>query len=308
VFVAGATGALGAPLVRALVAAGHSVTGTSRSAERAASVTAAGARGVVCDALDREAVFAAATDAAPEVVVHQLTALPRNYLQMRKGSEATNRLRREGTRILVDAARAAGARRVIAESIAFLYAPSGPAVATEESPVWTAAASALGGALGAALDLERIVLNADGIEGVVLRYGSLYGPGTWYAPDGSIIGLLRKRLMPIVGDGGALTSFVHVDDAASGTVCALTAGTPGVYNVTDDAPVPDRERLPGLAALIGAKPPRRIPRWLVRAAAGSIVATSLTEQRGASNEKAKSELGWTLQYPTWKAGFQAELG
>lgn len=308
VFVAGATGALGLPLVRALVAAGHEVTGTSRTAARAASVDEAGGRGVVCDALDREAVFAAVAEAAPEIVIHQLTAMPEKYLKLRTGSAATGRLRREGTRILVDAAVAAGARRVIAQSIAFLYEPSGPAIATEESPVWTAAADASGGLLGATLDLERAVLNTDGIDGVVLRYGALYGPRTYYAPDGDVIRLIRKRQWPIVGDGGALTSFVHVDDAAAATVCALTAGEPGVYNVTDDAPVPAREWVPAVAALAGGKPPWRIPRWLVRAAVGSAAAGALTEQRGASNAKAKSELGWTLRYPTWKVGFQSELG
>lgn len=307
VFVAGATGALGAPLVRALVAAGHEVTGTSRTATRASSVDAAGGRGVVCDALDREAVFAAVRSAAPDVVVHQLTALPEKYMELRKGSEATCRLRREGTRILVDAAVAAGARRVVAQSIAFLYEPSGPAIATEESPVWTAAADASGGLLGSTFELERTALNTDGIEGVVLRYGALYGPGTYYAPDGDVTRLIRRRQWPIVGDG-ALTSFVHVDDAAAATVCALSAGAPGVYNVTDDRPVPAREWVPGLAALAGAKPPRRIPRWLVRAFAGSSATAALTEQRGASNAKAKAELGWTPRYPTWQTGFQAAFG
>ena len=257
VFLAGATGALGAPLVRALVAAGHEVTGTSRTPARAAAVDAAGGHGVVCDALDRDAVFAAVSAAAPEVVVHQLTSLPAKYLALRKGSDPTNRLRREGTRHLVDAAVAAGARRMIAQSIAFLYEPSGPAVATEESPVWTAAAPAAGGMLAAALELERIVLHTDGIDGVVLRYGALYGPGTWYAPDGDIISLIRARRLPVIGDGGALTSFVHVDDAATATVRALDAGEPGIYNITDDAPVADRGATagPGCARRRQAAPP-----------------------------------------------------
>lgn len=308
VFVAGATGVLGAPLVRVLVAAGHEVTGTSRTATRAARVDAAGGRGVVCDALDREAVFAAVRAAAPEVVVHQLTAMPQSYLELRKGSEATSRLRREGGRILVDAAVAAGARRVVAESIAFLYEPSGPAVATEESPVWEAGADASGGLLGATLDLERAVLGTDGIEGVVLRYGALYGPGTYYAPDGDVTRRIRRRQWPLIGDGGALTSFLHIDDAATATASALQAGAPGIYNVTDDAPVPAREWVPGLAALVGAKPPLRVPRWLVRPILGSVATAALTEQRGASNAKAKSELGWTPRYSTWRSGFQAEFG
>lgn len=308
VFVAGAAGVLGAPLVRALVDAGHEVTGTSRTGARAATVEAAGGHGVVCDALDRDAVFAAVRAAEPEVVIHQLTALPARSLDLRKGSDATNRLRREGTRHLVDAAVAAGARRVLAESIAFLYEPTGPLIATEESPVMTVSSGPFGALLEALKDLERIVLTTDGIEGLVLRYGALYGPGTWYAADGDITERVRKRGMPIIGDGGALTSFLHVEDAAAATVRALTAGAPGIYNITDDAPVPFRELLPELATLLGAKPPRRLPRWLVRAVAGPVAASSLTEQRGASNAKAKRELGWTPRYPTWRDGFRAEFG
>jgi nucleoside-diphosphate-sugar epimerase len=307
VFVAGATGALGAPLVRALVAAGHEVTGTSRKGARAASVDAAGARGVVCDALDRDAVFAAVASAAPEVVVHQLTALPANYLKLRKGDRQTERLRSEGSRHLVDAAVAAGARRVIAESIAFMYATQGPMVATEESPVMTSVGAPAAGMLDATLELERTVLNTDGIDGVVLRYGALYGPGTYYGPAGDITRRIRKRQWPIVGDGGALTSFVHVEDAATATVAALSAGAPGIYNVVDDAPAPAREWLPEVASLIGGKPPRTVPTWVVRMVAGS-AAAAVAEQRGASNAKARSEFGWTLRYPTWKEGFGAEFG
>jgi nucleoside-diphosphate-sugar epimerase len=308
VFVAGATGVLGAPLVRALVAAGHEVTGTSRTAARAASVAAAGAHGVVCDGLDRDAVFAAVAAAAPEVVVHQLTALPEKFAQLRKGSDTTNRLRREGTRHLVDAAVAAGSRRVIAESIAFLYAPTGPAVATEESPVWTSAAPPFGAMLDAVTELERIALNTDGIEGVVLRYGALYGPGTYYGRDGDFTRQVRKRRLPIVGEGGGLTSFVHVDDAAAATVRALDAGAPGIYNVTDDTPVSYRDLLPAYASLLGAKPPRRVPAWLVRVVAGPVATASLREQRGAANTKAKAELGWTPRFATWQDGFRAEFG
>jgi nucleoside-diphosphate-sugar epimerase len=308
VFVAGATGVLGEPLVRALVAAGHEVIGTSRTAARAASVDAAGAHGVVCDALDRDAVFAAVSAAAPEVVVHQLTALPANYVKLRKGDALTERLRSEGTRHLVDAAVSAGARRVIAESIAFLYALEGPPIATEESAVMTSVGGPAGGMLDASLELERTVLSASGIEGVVLRYGALYGPGTYYGPGGDITRRLRVRRWPIVGDGGGLTSFLHVDDAAAATMCALSAGGPGIYNVVDDAPAAAREWQPELAALLGAKPPRRVPRWLVRAAVGSAAAAALTEQRGASNAKAKSVLGWTPRYPSWRDGFRAELG
>jgi nucleoside-diphosphate-sugar epimerase len=307
VFVAGATGVLGRPLVAALVAAGHEVTGTSRTAARAASVDAAGGRGVVCDALDRAAVLRAVHDAAPEVVIHQLTALRGRFADLRKGSEATNRLRREGTRYLVEAAVAAGARRVIAESIAFLYAPRGPLVVGEDAPVWSSAPEPAGSMLGALRELEQIVTGTNGIEGVVLRYGALYGPGTWYAADGDMTSMVRRRRMPVVGSGGGMTSFMHVDDAAAATVCALDHGAPGVYNIVDDQPVSYRDHLPEFAKLLGAKPPRHVPRWPVRLLAGSAGATSLTEQRGAANAKAKAELGWTLRYPTWREGFAAEF-
>jgi nucleoside-diphosphate-sugar epimerase len=307
VFVAGATGVLGRPLVRALVAAGHEVTGTSRTAARAASVSADGATGIVCDALDRDAVFRAVEAAAPEVAIHQLTALPDGFAKLRKGSDATNRLRREGTRHLVDAAVAVGARRVIAESIAFLYAPSGPPVADEDSPVMTGVPDPFGGMLAAVRELEQTVTATAGIEGLVLRYGALYGPGTWYAPDGDMTTQVRKRRLPIVGTGGGLTSFVHVDDAAAATVLALDHGAPGVYNIVDDSPVSFRDQLPAFASLIGAKPPRHVPRWLVRMVAGSVAVSSLTEQRGASNAKAKRELGWVPTYPTWREGFAAEF-
>jgi nucleoside-diphosphate-sugar epimerase len=307
VFVAGATGALGRPLVRALVAAGHEVTGTSRTASRAALVDADGGTGVVCDALDRDAVLRAVSAAQPEVVVHQLTALPESFAKLRKGSPATNRLRSEGTRHLVDAALEAGARRVIAQSIAFLYAPEGPPVADEDAPTWRSAAEPFGSMLAALGELEQTVLDTPGIEGVVLRYGAIYGPGTWYAPDGDMTRQVRRRLLPVVGSGGGIVSFVHVDDAAAATVCALDHGAPGVYNVVDDEPVAYRELLPEYARLVGGKPPRHIPAWLVRLAAGSVAAISVTEQRGAANAKAKRELGWSPRYPSWRAGFAAEF-
>lgn len=308
VFVAGATGVLGRPLVRALAAAGHDVTGTSRTAARAALVDADGGSGIGCDALDRDAVFGAVKAAAPEVVVHQLTALPNNAGSLRAGSEATIRLRREGTRNLMDAAVAAGARRMIAESIAFLYAPSGPQVVDEQAPIWESAPAPFDAMLGALRSLEDAVLHTADIEGVVLRYGALYGPGTWFAPDGDVTTRVRKRRFPIVGDGGGLVSFVHVDDAAAATACALASGASGSYNIVDDQPVTYREWLPEFAALIGARPPLRVPRWLARVVDGSVTATTLTEQRGASNAKAKRELGWTPKFPSWREGFAAEFG
>jgi nucleoside-diphosphate-sugar epimerase len=308
VFVAGATGVLGRPLVAALVKGGHDVTGTTRSAAKVSAIEAAGATAVVCDALDRDAVFRAVEAAAPEVAIHQLTALPDRFAKLRKGSPGTNRLRTEATRHLVEAAVAAGSRRVIAESIAFLYEPTGPAIASEDSPVWPAAPEPYGSMIGALRDLEQTVTGTDGIEGVVLRYGALYGAGTWYAPDGDMTTQVRKRRMPIVGNGAGITSFVHVDDAASATVRALDHGDPGVYNIVDDSPVSYADHLPAFAELLGAKPPRHVPLWLVRVVAGAVAATAVTEQRGASNAKAKRELGWTPTYATWREGFTAEFG
>lgn len=303
VFVAGATGVLGRPLVRALVAAGHDVTGTTRSAAKVAMIEADGGRGVVCDALDREAVLAAVADAAPDAVVHHLTALPARIAAMRRGSPDTDRLRTEGTRNLVDAARAAGVRRLIAESIAMIYAPSGPAVVDEQAPVLSDAPGPLGASLRAVAELERVVLAADGL---VLRYGSLYGPGTWYARDGDLTAQLRKRRLPIVGGGGGLASFLHVTDAAAATVLALDNGASGVYNVADDEPTAYAEHLPVLAALLGARPPLRVPGWLLRPVLGSVGLDDLTRQRGAANAKARRELGWTPAYASWRDGFAAE--
>jgi nucleoside-diphosphate-sugar epimerase len=162
--------------------------------------------------------------------------------------------------------------------------------------------------IGALADLERTVTGADGIEGVVLRYGALYGPGTWYGPDGDMTVQVRKRRMPVVGDGGGRTSFLHVDDAAAATVQALDHGAPGIYNIVDDEPVTYRDHLPEFARLLGAKPPRRVPTWPVRLVAGRVAVQAVTEQRGASNAKAKRELGWRPRYPSWRAGFAAEFG
>ena len=241
------------------------VVGSTRSTSRTGLIEAAGASAVVCDALDPETVRRAVTDAAPEVVIHQLTALPDSFAKLRRGSEPTNRLRREGTRHLVEAAVSAGTGRVIAESIAFLYPPSRPGLAGEEEPIWSDAPQPYATMIAALAELKRTVTGTPGIEGIVLRYGTLYGPGTYFATDGDFTRQLRKRRMPIVGSGAGITSFVHVDDAATATLRALHNGAPrGIYNVTDDDPVAFRDLLPTLAALLEAKPPLRLPAWLAR--------------------------------------------
>lgn len=310
VFVAGATGAIGRPLVRQLLEAGHEVTGMTRSEQKARALEAAGARAAVCDAFDREGVMAALGAARPEVVVHQLTDLP-SALDLRRLGEAyagNDRVRREATPYLIEAARAAGARRLVAQSIAFLYAPEGGPVKSETDPAYRDAPDPLDKSIGTMLDVERAVVGAEGLEGVVLRYGFFYGPGTYYAADGDIGGQVRARRYPVVGGGTGVTSFIHTEDAAAATVAALDRGAPGVYNIVDDEPAPISEWLPVYAMALGVKPPRHVPRFVARLAAGRFAAMMSTELRGASNAKARRELGWEPRYPSWREGFAAELG
>jgi nucleoside-diphosphate-sugar epimerase len=308
VFVAGASGALGRPLVPRLVAAGHEVTGMTRKAERAEEIRAAGADAVVCDVFDREALRDAVVAARPEVVVHALTALPARMNWKKDPIGPTNRVRTEGTRNLVAAAQAAGARRIIAESVAFFYEPVGGWVKDEEAPLFEGAPPPFSEAVGALLDLERQVTGAEGLEGIVLRYGWFYGPGTHFAPDGFQAEETRRRRLPIVGEATGTFSFIHVEDAASATVAALSAGSPGVYNVVDDEPVPMHVWVPVYAEALGAKPPRRVPVWLAKLVAGPAVVANALELRGASNEKAKAELGWAPCYESWRQGFREALG
>ena len=295
VFVAGATGAIGRPLVPRLLAAGYGVTGTTRSEERAAALRTAGAEAAVLDALDRNAVLAAMEASRPEVVVHQLTALPERIDPGDPATyEPTSRLRSEGTRILLDAARATGARRFVAQSVAFLYAQVGGPVKTEDDPLLDRGASAR-----AVAELEQAVTGAQALEGVVLRYGYFYGPGTYYGPEGSATADVRRGRFPIVGGGDGVFSFVHVDDAAEATVAAVERGAPGVYTLVDDEPAPMRDWLPAFAAAAGADPPP------VREASPADAFT--TGMRGASNAKAKGELGWEPRYPSWRIGFAESL-
>jgi 2-alkyl-3-oxoalkanoate reductase len=305
VFVAGATGALGRPLVPGLIAAGHEVTGMTRSEERAEAIRAAGARAVVCDALDADALRAAVVDAAPEVVVHELTALPARFNPRDKQMYApTNRLRQEGTRNLIAAARAAGARRIVCQSIAFAYAPGErPEVKDEDAPLALGAPLPFGDSVRAIDEMERAVVGAAGVDGVVLRYGWFYGPGTYLADDGSVARDVRRRRLPVIGKGIGLYSFIHVDDAASATVAAVERGAPGVYNVVDDEPAPQREWLPRYADAMGANKPLRVPVWMARLAMGKI-ATMADVQAGASNAKAKVELGWEPRWSSWREGFR----
>jgi 2-alkyl-3-oxoalkanoate reductase len=279
----------------------------TRSEQRAARLREQGADAVVCDVLDADRVRSEMERSRPEVVVHELTALPET-IDMRSSDTygPTNRLRRAGTRILVDAARSAGARRMVAQSVAFIYAPAG-GVKSEDAPVLEGAPGALGEAVGAVLDLERQVTGAEQLEGLALRYGFFYGPGTHYARDGAQTREVRRQRLPVVGSGAAVFSFVHVDDAAAATVAAVERGAPGVYNVVDDEPAPMREWLPAYAEAVGAPAPLRVPKLLARLVAGPAAAAFATEMSGASNAKAKRELEWQQRYPSWRQGFREAL-
>jgi nucleoside-diphosphate-sugar epimerase len=308
VFVAGASGVIGRPLVRQLAAAGHEVIGTTSRLENAPRLEEAGVRPVVCDALDAEAVRAAVEEVSPEVVVNELTRLPREYNPRKIDYGPTNRARSVGGHNLIEAARAVGARRFITQGIAFIYAPQGPMVKDEEAPAWTDAPEPFSGGVAAMLDHEREATQTPGLEGVVLRYGQFYGPGTYYASDGNIADQVRRRRFPIVGRGEGVFSFIHIDDAASGTVAALDRGAPGIYNVVDDEPAPLREWLPVYAEALGARRPFRVPAFVARLAAGPFASAFATQLRGASNAKAKRKLRWEPRYPSWRRGFREALG
>jgi nucleoside-diphosphate-sugar epimerase len=313
VFVAGATGALGKQLVPRLVAAGHEVVGMTRSEERAEQVRELGAEPAIADALDPEAVGAAVSAARPEVIVHQLTALS-GSLDLRHFAESfaqTNRLRTEGTDILLSAARAAGTRRFVAQSFAgWPMERSGGRIKTEDDPVDPDPPAAVRPTVEAIAYLERAVTGANPIQGLALRYGGFYGPGTSLQldpPAGEQIEAIRDRKFPIVGDGSGILSFIHIEDAAEATAIAVERGAPGVYNVVDDNPAPVRDWLPEAARRLGAKKPFRVPRWVGRVLAGEATTVMMTELRGASNAKAKRELGWTPRHPSL-VGALADVG
>lgn len=301
VFVAGASGVIGMRLVPKLVEAGHEVTAMTRSEHKAAPLREAGATPVECDVFDEEGVRRAVEAARPEVVIHELTAFPKEMdFEDPATFEPTNRVRTEGTRILVEAARAAGARRFIAQSIAFYYDPSGDWVKDEDAPTWVDPPASFRAAVEALRELEERVTGAEGLEGVVLRYGYFYGPGTSYSEGGLIPDRVRKRQFPLVGGGHGMISFIHVDDAADATVAAVERGAPGIYNIVDDEPAPGHAWLPEFAKELGAKRPLPAPKWLARLMAGPTTVTFLTVLRGASNAKAKRELGWTPAHPSWR--------
>jgi nucleoside-diphosphate-sugar epimerase len=298
---------MGRQLLPRLVDAGHEVFAMVRKESDGPTVTELGAVPVFADALDRAAVEAAVRQAAPEVIVHQLTAIrqvdPRH---MARSFAATDRLRIEGTDNLLAAARAVGVRRFIAQSNGgFTYGRSGGPIKTEQDPLDPTPIRPMASMIAAVKHLEEAVLGADWTEGVVLRYGAFYGPGTSLAPGSEQFELIRKRKFPVVGDGGGVWSFIHIADAAEATVAAVENGGRGVYNIVDDDPAPVAEWLPELAAKLGAKKPMRVPRFVGRMAAGQAGVVLMTELRGASNAKAKGELGWRPAHPSWRESLAA---
>jgi nucleoside-diphosphate-sugar epimerase len=308
VFVAGATGAIGKQLVPRLVEAGHEVHGMTRSESKQAMLYELGAVPVVADALDPDQVVEAVARARPDVIVHQLTAI--GAIDMRhfdRDFAPTNRLRTEGTDHLLSAGQAIGVRRFVAQGVAGYgaYARTGGQMKSEEDPLDPTPAREMRQTLVAIRHLEEAVLGAEWTEGIVLRYGVFYGPGTSLAPGAEQFELVRRRRFPLVGDGGGVWSFIHVADAAAATVAAVERGTRGVYNVVDDDPVPVAVWLPALAQTLGAKKPMRVPRFIGRLFAGEAGVVMMTELRGASNAKAKRELTWRPAHPSWRQGFAA---
>jgi len=301
VFLAGATGVLGRPLVRQLRAAGVEVTALTRSDASAERLHAAGVAPVVGDVYDRERLLAAVRAARPDAVLHELTALPPRIdpRRVRRDLAATNRLRTEGTEILLEAALSAGAGRFVFQSLALIGRPGVPAPWDEFEAPWEDAPGDVGAAIAPLLQGERQVLAAP-LEGFVLRYGAFYGPGTVFAPGGSMHADVRARRVPIIGRGRGATSFVHVDDAAAATVAALGDAPPGIHHVVDDDPTPVADWLPAYAAALGAKPPKRVPRWLGRLAAGAYGVYWMDGMPGVSNARAKAALGWAPRRPSWR--------
>lgn len=300
VFVAGASGALGSRLVPQLINAGHEVIGTHHSPSNAKLLRGLGAKPVLLDLLDAPGVRKAVLDSEPEAIVHQATALANaKYSRSLDNTFVkTNQLRTKGTDALLAAAREAGVRRFVAQSFAsYRYIRAGGPIKTEDDPLDPTPPPNTEQSFAAMAYLDRAVTD---FGGIALRYGGFYGD----AKDGWAE-LVRRRWFPIIGGGGGMISWIHLEDAAAATVLALEHDGPAIYNIVDDEPAPVREWLPVLARSVGAKPPRRLPTWLARLLVGQAAVIMGTEVRGASNAKAKRELGWTLRYPSWRTGFSA---
>ena len=306
VFVAGATGAIGKQLVPRLVAAGHEVHGTTRSESKRSMLDEMGAVPVVADILDADQVVAAVGKAQPEVIVHQATSLAGwGMRSLKRGAALTNRLRIEGTDHLLSAGQAVGVRRFVAQSNYALYQRTGGPVKSEEDPLDPAPPGKLRVGLAAIRHLEDALVGATWTEGIALRYGGFYGPGTNLTPGGELFEMIRKRRFPLIGGGGGVWSFVHIADAAEATVAAVEHGSRGVYNIVDDDPATVAEWLSELTHMLNGKKPRRMPRFILRMVAGEGGVVMMTDARGASNAKARRELDWSPVYPSWRQGFAA---
>jgi nucleoside-diphosphate-sugar epimerase len=307
VFLAGATGAIGRQLVPLLLAEGHQVTASTRTPQKVAALRAAGAEPVVLDALDPEALRAAVGAAHPEVVIHQLTAIPARLdpRKIERDFALTDRLRSESTGTLVAAAREAGAR-VIAQSIAFVYAPGPPGtIHSERDPlIGEQASKRFRRTAGAVEALEHAVLQAGG---TVLRYGYFYGPGSAISKEGSLVREVARRRLPIIGRGEGVWSFIHIEDAARATLAALGREGPEVFNIVDEDPAPVAEWVPALAAAVGAPRPLKISTFIARLAAGDYGVAVMTKNQGSSGALAHRELGWQPRYPSWREGFRTAL-
>ena len=310
IFLAGASGAVGRRLVPLLVQRGHQVIATTRSTKNSATLGELGAEPVIVNALDREGVLRAVAAAKPDAVVQQLTSL-RKMKSLRRFDQEfaeTNRLRTEGTEYLLDAARAAGAQRVIAQS--FTGWPNirqGGRIKTEDDPLDPNPPHSMRQTLDAITHMERLVTAVPGIDGIVLRYGSFYGPGTAFDRGGEIVEAVRRRQFPIVGSGAGVWSFIHMDDVAAATSIAIEGGPPGIYNIVDDEPVEVATWLTELARIIGAKPPRHVPAWLGRFVIGEAGVVMMTESRGSSNAKAKRTFNWQPRWASWRDGLTHDL-
>lgn len=309
VFIAGATGVIGRPLIAQLQAANHTLVAITRSEQRAAELRGQGVTAVVCNVFQRDNLLRCVEEAHPDVVIHQLTALPKRIdpRKIKTQLAETNRLRTEGTRNLMDAALAAGAKRFIAQSIAFAYDPSGPKLKTEEDPLYITPPSSFAETIEAVRILEETALGSHDLPGIVLRYGFFYGRRTVYAADGSVAADVRRRRFPIVGRGTGVFSFIHVEDAATATIAALQRGDPGTYNIVDDEPAEVAAWLPSYAGSINSPHPMHVPRWLARVLVGPYAVYMMCDQKGASNAKAKQTFGWSPSFPTWRSGFESEL-
>ena len=310
IFLAGGTGVVGRPLVPRLVADGHHVTAITRRPDRVSQLEAQGAEAVVCDILDTARLPDVVKAAAPDVVLQHLTDLPPdlNPRNLKKAYEANDRVRGEGSRNLLAASESAGARRYIAQNVCFFYAPVGPPIVDEDAPLWTDAPEPFGSSVRLHVEMERRIVENVNLEGLVLRYGFWYGPGTSLAPDGYTAREVRRRRYPVVGAGTGTQSFIHMDDVVETTVLALERGAPGVYNVVDDDPAPMHQWLPAFAAALGAPEPRRVPAWLARLVVGPFITAQSLHMRGASNEKVKRAFEWKPRYASWREGFRVALG